>query len=48
MQSRGAFLPLFQRPLGLVLLASVVWLLWTGIVRAKTYYRKLDQERLTS
>jgi putative tricarboxylic transport membrane protein len=42
MQSRGAFLPLFQRPIGLVLLASVAWMLWSGAVRAKAYYRKMD------
>ncbi|MDR3265366.1 MAG: tripartite tricarboxylate transporter permease [Synergistaceae bacterium] len=48
MQSRGAFLPLLRRPLGLLLLASVAWLLWSGIVRAKAYYKKMDQEGLTS
>ena len=42
MQSRGMLIPLLQRPIGLVLLASVIWLIWTGIVRARAYYKKLD------
>jgi putative tricarboxylic transport membrane protein len=42
MQSRGAFLPLLQRPIGLVLLAAVAWLIWSGVVRAKAYYQKMD------
>jgi putative tricarboxylic transport membrane protein len=43
MQSRGAFLPLFQRPIGLILLVCVVWMIWSGVVRAKAYYGKLDR-----
>ena len=42
MQSRGAFLPLLQRPIGIVLMLAVAWLIWSGIVRAREYYRKID------
>jgi len=42
MQSRGALMPLLQRPIGLVLLVCIALLLWSGISRAREYYRKTD------
>jgi len=44
MQSRGSFIPLLQRPIGLILLAAVIWMIYTGVKRAVNYYSKLDQE----
>jgi len=37
-QSRGAIMPLLERPIGLILIACVVWLIWTGAKRTKQYY----------
>jgi putative tricarboxylic transport membrane protein len=42
MQSRGSFIPLLQRPIGLILLAATAWMIWSGISRARAYYRKVD------
>ncbi|MCL2011001.1 MAG: tripartite tricarboxylate transporter permease [Synergistaceae bacterium] len=42
MQSRGTFMPLLRRPIGLVLMVAIAWLIWSGIVRAREYYRKVD------
>ena len=42
MQSRGEFLPLLQRPIGLVFIVAIIWLIWNGIARAREYYRKID------
>jgi putative tricarboxylic transport membrane protein len=44
MQSRGEFMPLLQRPIGLILLAAVAWLIWSGVVRARAYYGKLEAD----
>jgi Uncharacterized protein conserved in bacteria len=37
-QSRGAIMPLLERPIGLILLACVAWLIWTGIRGTRRYY----------
>ena len=42
MQSRGEILPLLQRPIGLILMLCIAWMIWKGVKRAKEYYRVLD------
>ncbi|HRV98741.1 MAG TPA: tripartite tricarboxylate transporter permease, partial [Aminobacteriaceae bacterium] len=37
-QSRGAIMPLLERPIGLLLLLCIAWLIWTGIKRTRQYY----------
>ncbi|GHS96842.1 transporter [Synergistales bacterium] len=44
MQSRGQFLPLLERPIGLLLILAVIWIVWGGIKNARAYYKKIDAE----
>ena len=37
-QSRGAILPLLERPIGIILMLCVAWLIWTGIRGTQRYY----------
>jgi putative tricarboxylic transport membrane protein len=38
MQSRGSLLPLLQRPIGIILLLTVAWIIYAGLKRTKQYY----------
>jgi len=31
-------MPLLERPIGIILLLCIAWLVWTGIKRTKQYY----------
>ena len=47
MQSRGSLIPLLQRPIGLLLLLAVAWIIYAGLKRTRQYY-SANRTTLTS